>query len=85
MADNDADTMEDDTMETTDTEVEFAKPRSSELTDKLDDIMNTPNEPLNPPARPVSLSPNNEAEAQPGAIAPQEFQREPGEQDSGGG
>lgn len=70
--------------ETTDEELEHAKPRPTELTDKLDEIVNTPPEHTGVRQRPLSTSPNNEAEAQPGAVAPQEFQKEPGEAMGGG-
>lgn len=61
-----------------------AEPRPPELTDKLDEIVNTPADSTPPDTRPVSTSPNNEAEARPGAVAPQEFQKEPGEAMGGG-
>lgn len=67
-----------------DTEIQGAKPRPAELTDKLDDIMSTPPEHTGVEQRPLSTSPNNEAEAQEGAIAPQERQQEPGEAFAGG-
>jgi hypothetical protein len=61
-----------------DTEVEGAEARPAELTDK------TPPEHTGVEQRPLSTSPNNEAEAQEGAIAPQERQKEPGEAFGGG-
>ena len=67
-----------------DAAVQGAVPRSAELTDKLDEIMNTPPEHTGVKQRPLSTSPNNEAEAQEGAIAPQERQKEPGEAMAGG-
>ena len=71
---------------TTDTELDGAKPRPPELIEKLDEIMSTPPEHTGVRQRPLSTSPNNEAEAQPGAIAPQSRRgRDPGLQDAGGG
>lgn len=70
---------------TTDEPLESAQPRSSELTDKLDEIMDTPVEPREAPQSPPSLSPDNEHEARAGAITEHDNQgNDPGSTMGGG-
>ena len=70
----------------TDEAAEGAQPRPQELKDRLEGIVESPAPPPEDPEKvPLSTSPNNPYEARPGAVAPQEFQKDPGRTDAGGG